>query len=361
MRDPFAWSWPVLRLFGIQVKVNVLFPFFALALVLREAYRSKPEVIPGAWIDAAMVIGLLFFSILMHEFGHCFAARRVGGDATEVLLWPLGGLAGVDLPHQPRAHLLTALAGPAANVLLGAAALVALQFVHPEGASGRLQPSWNPFFYTAREANGLVPLRTWAGVIVPVSPYGSAAILSWLVWVNYVAFIFNIILVGFPMDSGRVLQSVVWSFYGYRQGTIVAIWCGYVVMLLVGLYAVVVGELIALCLALFIYRSCTVQWIILETGGEDSPFGYDFSQGYTSLERDLPSTAPARPRRLSWWQRYQQKRAARRLERAETERVNDERRMDELLEKVQREGITALTDEERRFMKRVSDRYRNRH
>ncbi len=35
--------------------------------------------------------------------------------------------------------------------------------------------------------------------------------------------------------------------------------------------------------------------------------------------------------------------------------------MDELLQKVQREGITALTDEERRFMKRVSDRYRNRH
>ena len=35
--------------------------------------------------------------------------------------------------------------------------------------------------------------------------------------------------------------------------------------------------------------------------------------------------------------------------------------MDELLEKVQREGMAALTDEERRFMKRVSDRYRNRH
>ena len=34
--------------------------------------------------------------------------------------------------------------------------------------------------------------------------------------------------------------------------------------------------------------------------------------------------------------------------------------MDELLEKVQRLGLTGLTDEERRFLKRVSDRYRHR-
>ena len=35
--------------------------------------------------------------------------------------------------------------------------------------------------------------------------------------------------------------------------------------------------------------------------------------------------------------------------------------MDELLAKVQREGnMNSLTDEEKRFLKRVSDRYRNR-
>jgi hypothetical protein len=34
--------------------------------------------------------------------------------------------------------------------------------------------------------------------------------------------------------------------------------------------------------------------------------------------------------------------------------------MDELLEKVQRQGLAALTDEERRFLTRVSAKYRNR-
>ena len=35
--------------------------------------------------------------------------------------------------------------------------------------------------------------------------------------------------------------------------------------------------------------------------------------------------------------------------------------MDELLEKISTQGMSALTDEERRFMKQFSDRYRNKH
>jgi len=363
MRDPFAWSVPLWRLFGIQVKVHMLFPVFALGMILREAYRNvdKADYISYAWVDAAIILALLFVSVLIHEFGHCFAARRVGGDASEVLLWPLGGLAKVDLPHQPRAHFLTAAAGPAANVVLGAAALLALQFVHPEGADGRLSPSWNPFYYTGREFSGLVPLHTWGGTLVKVSPYSSAAILAWLVWVNYFAFLFNIILVGFPMDAGRMLQSLAWPIWGYRQATLIAVFAGFCTMVVVGIYSIVRQEVMALCLGIFIYVACKTEWIILETGGEDSLFGYDFSQGYTSLERDMPPAAPPRPRRQSWWQRYLKNRAQKRQEREEAERISDERRMDELLEKVQREGITALTDEERRFMKRVSDRYRNKH
>jgi hypothetical protein len=112
-------------------------------------------------------------------------------------------------------------------------------------------------------------------------------------------------------------------------------------------------------LAFFIFFSCRNQWVLLETGGEDSLFGYDFSQGYTSLERDQAPAAPPR-RRTGWWKRWLQKRAAQKLQREQETREAEERRLDELLDKVHREGQGALTDEERRFMKRVSDRYRHR-
>lgn len=36
---------------------------------------------------------VLLLTVLVHELGHCLAARQVGGSATGILLWPLGGLA----------------------------------------------------------------------------------------------------------------------------------------------------------------------------------------------------------------------------------------------------------------------------
>jgi hypothetical protein len=121
----------------------------------------------------------------------------------------------------------------------------------------------------------------------------------------------------------------------------------------------VANEVLALFLALFVYVSCKQQLIVLETGGEDAPFGYDFSQGYTSLEggQQAPATTPRR-KRPNWFQRWLQKRAAQKARREQEAREAEERRMDDLLEKVQREGIHSLTDEERRFLNRVSARYR---
>jgi hypothetical protein len=179
--------------------------------------------------------------------------------------------------------------------------------------------------------------------------------LARLFWVNWFLFLLNVVLIGFPLDGGRIFQCLLWPYVGYRQAMLAAIFAGYVTMFVVGIYAMVVEDLFALCLALFIYVSCNQHWIILETGGDESMFGYDFSQGYTSLERGEP---PRRRRRPSWWQRYLQKRAAKRLQREQDTREAEERRMDELLQKVQTMGLPALTEEERRFLKRVSDRYR---
>src|SRR5262245_1501825 len=121
MRDPFLWSIPLGRLFGITVRVHILFPIVILGLMLRAAVQKDAGGAPpveGAWIDVGTVSLLLLVSVLLHEFGHCFAARRVGGDAHEVLIWPLGGLANVDVPHTARANFLTAAAGPAVNLVL---------------------------------------------------------------------------------------------------------------------------------------------------------------------------------------------------------------------------------------------------
>src|SRR6266581_4406675 len=127
MRDPFAWSIPLGRLFGITIRVHLLFPVVVLGLILRAAYQKDAQ--PGQWIDYALVMTFLFVSVLLHEFGHCFAARFMQGDANEILLWPLGGLANCEVPHTPRANFVVAVAGPAVNVCLCVIAALLLAFV----------------------------------------------------------------------------------------------------------------------------------------------------------------------------------------------------------------------------------------
>src|SRR5207248_3246779 len=110
MPDLLTWSFPLGRLFGIRVLVHWFFPLVAAGLVLQKAL-AKPAnetvPIPGQWIDAACLMGILFASVLLHELARVFAARAQGGEPQEILLWPLGGLTPPELPARPRAHLLT--------------------------------------------------------------------------------------------------------------------------------------------------------------------------------------------------------------------------------------------------------------
>ena len=91
MRDVLSWSFPIGQLFGIMIRVHFVLPLVMLGLVGRFAVNKDYPA--GAWQDMAMLMGLMFISILLHELGHCFAARYMDGEADEVLLWPLGGLA----------------------------------------------------------------------------------------------------------------------------------------------------------------------------------------------------------------------------------------------------------------------------
>jgi Zn-dependent protease len=355
MRDLLSWSLPLGRIFGIPVKVHILFLVVAVGLVLREGFqKGAPAAI---WLEATLVLALLFLLVLLHELGHCLAAWLVEGEPHEVLVWPLGGLASVDVPHTPRATFITAAGGPFVNLVLGALAAGGLLLfsVRPP-----LSPFWFPVQFDPDKGVLMAPeLSLLSGAHL------ETAATSWIVWMarffwlNWVLFLLNL-LPGFPLDGGRMLQSTLWPRFGFRQATLAAVYSGFVcalVFTVLSLTEITSNPVLLFMLGLFILFTCQQQWILLETGGEDSLFGYDFSQGYTSLE---PRERPRRRRRPNLFQRWLQRRAARKLQREMEQREAEERRMDTLLEKVQREGLGSLSDEERRFLTRVSAKYRNR-
>lgn len=387
MRDPFSWSFPLGRMFGITLRVHVLFPLFAAGIILWAAFNKNPYI-QSMWPIVCAMLGILFTCTLLHEFGHCFGARMVDGEAQEVLLWPLGGLAAIDVPHTPRANFIATAAGPAVNLLLCVATallLTSFQLVPPlEPWDVPLHPklyNWSEGAYSyyepdqeSSELRYQAMKKLLAGKLSSQAEAEQAArladklppvpdnrllnslqtFLARVFWINWVTLLLNL-LPGFPLDGGRMLQCILWWRMDFRQATLVAIFCGFAVALIMGIWSIVGESMLPLLLGIFIYMTCRQQWFILETGGEESLFGYDFSQGYTSLERDQPMP---RPRRPNFIRRWLQRRAARKLQREQELREAEERRMDELLEKVQQQGLQALTDEERRFLTRVSARYR---
>lgn len=400
MRDPMNWSVPVFRAFGIPVRVHLFFFVVTLGLFLRVVLEKGN---PIWWGDVFLfTIVVLFGVVLLHEFGHCFGARWVDGEAKEILIWPLGGLAFNDIPHGWRPLFITVAAGPAVNVLICLACAAGL-------ATANLVPGLNPLgdpylsrmhnFKDGREYTSEYGLRLYKGpvaemppaaqeqidrylqrmeakryrdtyapdlnsaIAAEVAPLGieRAVAPGWAVWLNrifwlsWVILLFNL-LPAYPFDGGQLLQAFVWSRTDYRRGVTVACYSGFAVSVLFLVVSIAFNEALFMGLALFMLYQASVKLFTLDT--EDGPFGYDFSQGYTSLEKDdEPAPRPKRPGPVArWLQARRAKKLARELER----RQQDEDRKEYLLEKIAASGMGSLTDEERRFLQQFSSRYKNR-
>jgi stage IV sporulation protein FB len=343
MQGAMIWSIPFTRIAGITVRIHITFLIFMVGDVGNAASNFGGQFALQVFLYNIM----LFFVVLMHELGHCFAARWVGGSADEILLWPLGGLAMTAPPNTARAHFITTACGPAVNLvfyLLTGIIILIMGFWPP------INPLWS----------GWSAVTTTNGIHVSMQdlPWYSTWLLRFF-HLNWFLFWFNVLCVGFPMDGGRLLQCILWPRYGYLQSTRIACYCGYGVAVLLGLWAFIfLGKdnisalLTTFMLVAFIYYTCFTMLQQIEMHGasmmEENQYG-DFSAGYTSLERGQRKPQPG------LFQRWMAERAERKRVREEEQQAADDQRVDELLAKINEQGgIQALTPEEQRFMKKAS-------
>lgn len=386
MNNPLTWAVPLFRAFGVNVRVHILYFLVTLGLFLREVFRDGAYVSP---LDVFLfMVPMLFVVILVHEYGHVFGGRHVGGECEEILIWPLGGLAFVDTPREWRAHTFTALSGPLTNIaqcVLAAVVLLGFGFI----------PTLNPL-----DSQYVSPMKNYRDGRTYTSEYGlkmyepgtSTPVLGtekvngggkphdvakfadeakndrgekferavappWAVWVNRL-FWLNLVLTllnfipAYPLDGGQILQGLVWARSDYRQGTLVACVSGFICAMAMFVVSIAVIEPLIIALCFFVLFACWIKWRQLtESGGE---YGYDTEKGYSGMDDE---DAPPKPqKKVGFVKRWLQARAARKLKQEHEQRVKDDERMDQLLEKIARKD--PLTDEEKRFMQRVSERYR---
>ena len=113
------------RVAGITVGINwswlIVFALIAWTLATGIFPETNPGLADGAYIAMALVAAVLFFtSLLLHEFGHAFQARREGMEIEGITLWLFGGVAKFSgMFPSAAAEFRIAIAGPLVSLLLG--------------------------------------------------------------------------------------------------------------------------------------------------------------------------------------------------------------------------------------------------
>jgi len=328
MRDPFNWSLTLGRPFGIQVRLHFILVLFVAAELLRSLFAEQGMFGPG---ETALMLAVLFTSVLLHEFGHCFAGRRVGGHADDILLWPLGGLAYVDAPQTWRDQLTVAVGGPLVSLGLMAASVAALWLF---GAP----VDFNPF----------------AGLRLPDRALLTGPnVLTFVFRLNEILLLFNL-LPAFPLDGGRVLQCMLWRRMSYSRATLLAVQVGKFCAIGLGFAGILTiqgGGWMLLFIALFVYLNC-------ERTRQEVESGMNYGAGYGG-SWDVGRPEEGRPRRPGLLARWRKGRRLKKLRSRRQQEDDDQRRVDQILEKLHREGMDSLSQKEKDLLIRTSARYRS--
>lgn len=325
----YTWGLPFGQIWGIRIRLHWLLLAYWVYLLNRflQAGYQGPRLF-AMW---GLGIGVVLAIVLLHELGHCYAARRVGGDAEEVLLWPLGGLAFVHAPHQWRAQLTVALGGPLVNVAIAGVCIVVLLLLG--------KPLFSP-------SPGESPY-VWLPRVI-------------LLEFNLVILLFNLIPL-YPLDGGRVFQALAWGYLlrrgkpggaAYVKSLFATLWAARVMAVLGVGYALYRGSLFIGIIFLWAWWNAEQLRAVAHEQEQGGFLGYDFSRGYTSLEGGSARGSTRSKRKASFLSRLAAKRKQRSLRKAH----EDERRLDELLAKISREGMASLSRSERTQLERLSRR-----
>jgi stage IV sporulation protein FB len=180
-----AWAPRIGTLLGVPIRVHVTF------LLLLFWFGGVSADQGRGFLGGVVFLLLLFGCVVLHELGHATMARRYGVHTSEIVLYPIGGVAKLDRIPSGKAELWIAAAGPAVNLVLALLLWGGLR------AFGSQSPG---------SAEELV----------------TGAPIAWqLLIANITLFVFNLVP-AFPMDGGRILRASLSILLGQRRATTIA-------------------------------------------------------------------------------------------------------------------------------------------
>lgn len=211
-------SFKIIKIMDIPIELHITF----LLLLLAVYYF---------WGIGGFILYLfLFSSVVLHELGHSFVAKKYGVHIEKILLLPIGGMAIMDkIPEEGEFKI--AIAGPIVSMILGVLFLVLSSF----------------YDISLLKINSM-----------EYSLFSTVGIL------NIFLGLFNLIP-AFPMDGGRILRALISGKIGYLKATKIASSIGQLFSMIMFGYGIISFNIILILIAVFIYFGAQQEYTALIT------------------------------------------------------------------------------------------------
>lgn len=325
IRDDHDWlpfqSFHIGSVLGIRVEVNLLLPLIIPVLCLWFDWRI------GCSLSA-----LICLSALIHETARVILANASGRPPIRAILWPAGSLS---TSKSSRTRVVGAVAGLMSHLVICMVTAV-------------------PFYLSGQIWTALDPQQLQDFQLGP-QPFQNFLYLFFVV--NWTMFLVNLLPLA-PMSMGIVFKELAVKLLGSDNGPILwrrGSWCLATLLLVAGLVfqltiVVAIAGISMLCLMM---QSRDVE--NFEPEPKETFLGYDFSEGYTSLNRSQQKEEPT-----SLLQRWRAKREqVRKMREAELDLEVSEN-LDRILSQVHQSGIDSLSPYDRKLLNCASERFRTR-
>lgn len=206
------YSLKIFTIFGIPVELHFSFLLLMLAIYIIAIFN----IIPGVDVVVAVLVTLLFVTVVLHELTHSYVAQRYGVEIERIILLPIGGISAMkELPKDPHQELRIAIAGPLTNLVI-AAVLYPIYLL----VGNMLSPGLNYLFY-------------------------------YFILLNLLLGAFNL-LPAFPMDGGRVLRAFLAERMNFIKATELASSIGKQLAIIMAIIGVFFNPFL-IFIAIFVY------------------------------------------------------------------------------------------------------------
>jgi len=198
----------IFKIMGIPIELHIT---FILLLIL----------VYFLWGFGGLILyALLFTSVVLHELGHSYVAKKYGVNIAKIMLLPIGGVAMMDkIPREGEFRI--AVAGPLVSITLGILLLIFSKYV-----------DFNVNGYSLFQSIG---------------------------YLNILLGIFNL-LPAFPMDGGRILRAILSKKISYIKATKIASSIGQYFAFMMLIFGLLNMNIILILIAIFIYVGATQEY-----------------------------------------------------------------------------------------------------